>query len=59
MVHLKQFAKGELSDDHTKWKGKRINPDKIKYDDQPWEQEASLTEYTLYTLYKQHKAGLL
>jgi hypothetical protein len=59
MVHLKQFAKGELSDDHNKWMGKRINSDKIEYDDQPWEQEASLTEYTLYTLYQQHKRGLM
>lgn len=49
-IHLKQFAKGELNDENTKWCGKKINPE-VAYDDLPWEIEASLLERVLYHLY--------
>lgn len=39
MVHVKQFAKGELDPNMTRWKSNR-NVDHIDYWDQPWEKEA-------------------
>lgn len=59
MVHLKQFAKGELNDGHTRWKGSHIDSDKIDYHDLPWEIEASSFEYILYALYKQYRKTLI
>jgi len=55
MVHLKQFAKGQLNDDHTKWKGQSIDADNISYHDLPWEIEASTMEYILYALYQDYR----
>ena len=55
MVHLKQFAKGELNDGHTKWRGKTIDAEAIEYHDLPWEIEASSYEYILYALYKEYR----
>lgn len=57
MVHLKQFARGELkqyANEDFKWLGKRI---KIDYDTineaskKPWEKEAMLSEEYLYNYY--------
>ena len=39
MVHVKQFAKGELDPAMTRWKSNRY-VDHIEYWDQPWEKEA-------------------
>lgn len=50
-VHLKQFAKGELKDDHTRWKGQPIDPAQIDYNDHPWEIEATSMEVLLYEAY--------
>ncbi len=55
LVHLKQFAKGELNDEHTKWKGKKIDTEFINYFDLPWEVEASSYEYILYALYQEYR----
>lgn len=55
MVHLKQFAKGELNDEHTKWKGNKIDAEAVDYHDLPWEIEASSYEYILYALYKEYR----
>jgi hypothetical protein len=42
MVHVKQYLKGELSEDKKGfqlWKGKHVAAD-LKYHNQPWEREA-------------------
>lgn len=53
MVHLKQFAKGELNADQTKWLGFYVNTDAVSYHDYPWEIEACSMEHILYGLYEQ------
>ena len=45
LVHMKQFAKGELygythRPEITRWKRRKINVDKTDYQDLPWEKEA-------------------
>jgi hypothetical protein len=52
-IHLKQFAKGELNDENTKWKGQLISED-TSYFDLPWEVEAASLEPILYGLYEQY-----
>lgn len=52
-VHLKQFAKGELNDENTKWKGQLIC-EETPYSDLPWEVEASSLEPILFGLFEQH-----
>lgn len=59
MVHLKQFAKGELNDEHTKWKGRRVDSNTIDYHDLPWEVEASSYEYILYALYREYRQKII
>ena len=52
MVHVKQFARGELSTDMTQWKSRR-HCGNIDYENQPWEREARrlqgrmLEDYTI------------
>jgi len=53
MVHVKQFAVGELNDDQTRWQKSKIAED-IPYLDLPWEVEARCLEYVLYDMYQQH-----
>lgn len=53
MVHLKQYAKGELKDIFrpvrmTKWLGEKYSEDSIDYWDSPWEWEAFGRERGLY-----------
>lgn len=52
MVHVKQYAKGELKDfvrvKRVKWKGKVYNEEKLDYWEQPWEIEAHGREKGLY-----------
>ena len=53
MVHVKQFAKGELRDimrAHSlcKWQGAEYNTEKLEYWDYPWEIEAHGREKGLY-----------
>jgi hypothetical protein len=52
MVHVKQYAKGELKDylkvNKCKWKGEVIDSDLVDYWDHPWEIEAHGREKGLY-----------
>lgn len=52
MVHVKQYAKGEMKDylraRRVKWKGKVYNDKNINYWDLPWEIEAHGREKGLY-----------
>jgi hypothetical protein len=61
MVHVKQFAIGELMDytsskyaNHSKWRNVAYNYAKIDYYDHPWEIEAYGRELGLYVRYKKH-----
>lgn len=49
-VHVKQFALGELSENHAQWRGRRMKDD-IEYWESPWEIEAFGRERGLYTLF--------
>ena len=51
MVHLKQFAKGELSMDNDRWHKTFIDTEVVPYVDLPWEIEASTMEVILYQNY--------
>lgn len=46
MVHVKQFARGELDFGLTRWKSNKYC-DKIEYWDQPWEKEARRLQQVL------------
>lgn len=48
LVHVKQYIYKELNDDLGLWHGKRVDPDKIPYHEQPWEIEAESVAYTLF-----------
>jgi hypothetical protein len=52
MVHVKQYAKGEMKDylraKSVRWCGKVYNDNKMNYWDQPWEIEAHGREKGLY-----------
>lgn len=58
MVHVKQFAKGEIYDHKFRrtyrWGNKVINVDKHDYWDLPWEIEAYGKELGLYVRYKEY-----
>lgn len=54
MVHLKQFAKGELNCEQTRWKGVKFDSDAIDYHSYPWEIEASSMERLLYHAYEEN-----
>lgn len=51
MVHVKQYARGELSADKHVWMGKTYNPEEINYWDLPWEIEAHGREIGLFVRY--------
>lgn len=51
MVHVKQYAKRELSPDKHEWMGKTYNPDEVNYWDLPWEIEAHGREIGLFVRY--------
>ncbi len=55
MVHLKQFAKQELNDDLSKWKGCVVDSEKVDYHDLPWEVEAACLEGILMSYYNKYK----
>ena len=55
MVHVKQYAKGELKDymrtNKSKWKSEIIDPAQLDYWEYPWEIEAHGREKGLYYKY--------
>lgn len=56
MVHIKQYAYKQLkymsrSVEKTKWQGRYVNEDKVKYEKLPWEKEAFATEGILFLEY--------
>lgn len=51
MIHVKQYAKGELCLHHTKWKNTHISKN-MPYHLLPWEKEAYRKDYPLYREYK-------
>lgn len=55
MVHVRQFAKGQLNGSHTKWCGNHFDSSLTSYADLPWEIEASSLERILYIAYKETK----
>lgn len=55
MVHLKQFAKKELDDGLSKWKGCNVDSDNMNYHDLPWEVEATCLEEILMVYYNKYK----
>jgi len=55
MVHVKQYAKRELSICHTMWKARRVSvslQEDDHYRDRPWEKEAEHLEAHLYGDFK-------
>ena len=50
MIHVKQYAIGDLGMWGNKWCGKKY-PIDMPYDDQPWEKEAMALEDILYYQY--------
>lgn len=58
LVHVKQYAKGELKDtrypDVTKWNKQLISDCDTEYWDLPWEIEANGREYGMYRRYCDH-----
>ena len=61
MVHVKQYAKGELKDylisNKSKWKGEVFIHDEVEYWFQPWEIEAHGMEMGLYLKFVEHMRG--
>ena len=58
MVHVKQYATGELRDyvkstSLNRWQGKIVDDSKINYWDRPWEIEAFGREFGLYARFKE------
>jgi Zn-dependent peptidase ImmA (M78 family) len=59
MVHVKQFANGEMKDhrrnpDVVRWNKQSVNCEQTEYWDLPWEIEAYGREYGLYIRYTDH-----
>lgn len=48
MVHVLQYARGELNETMTMWRGKYVNAEKLPYEEQPWEIEAESIGLNLY-----------
>lgn len=58
LVHVKQFARGEMKDtvhtNYVKWNKQLIDQDAIEYWDLPWEIEAFGREYGMFRRYNDH-----
>ena len=48
MIHVRQFVRGDLDEDMTRWKSRRVNADNIPYRELPWEIEANRLGEKLY-----------
>ena len=57
-IHIKQYAKQELSTCHMFWKNTRVYST-TRYLDLPWEKQAYRYDYTLYKNYKKFNAEQL
>jgi hypothetical protein len=55
MIHVKQYAYGELNEEMTKWKGQTVCPRSIEYDNQPWEIEAETQAEELCNEYEKSR----
>ena len=55
MVHVKQYAKGEINVWLNKWHKQKIDTDTVPYEQLPWEIEANTYERLLYNIYKEEK----
>jgi hypothetical protein len=51
ICHVLQYARGELNEEMTYWRGKKVNSDEIPYFEQPWEIEAESKGLQLYNEY--------
>lgn len=49
--HIRQYVYGELNEEMTFWKGRKVNPDKMNYYEQPWEKEANKIGDLMYSFY--------
>lgn len=56
MVHVKQYAKGELNRDVNTWFGTYINTKDTPYHMLPWEAEAWMLDEGLYRMYRSANA---
>jgi hypothetical protein len=52
LVHIRQYATGQLNEEMTLWQGESVNSDLIPYLEQPWEIEAYELGDKLYKDYK-------
>lgn len=48
MVHVKQYAYGEIDERGTKWLSRKMDHDSVPYHKRPWEKEAFKMEDKLY-----------
>lgn len=57
MVHVKQYARGELKSQNSKtsmWRGENVSLNDMEYYEYPWEIEAYGREVGLYRMYLRH-----
>ena len=48
MVHVKQYAYGEIDERGTRWLSRKLDHDSVPYHKRPWEKEAYQMEERLY-----------
>jgi hypothetical protein len=51
MVHVRQYIRGELNEEMSVWRGRKVDSDEIPYAEQPWEIEAESIAHKLYDEY--------
>jgi Zn-dependent peptidase ImmA (M78 family) len=56
LVHVKQYARNELNEEMSYWRGNYVNSDEIPYDQQPWEIEAETRAKELYAKFLTNEA---
>lgn len=56
LVHVKQYARNELNEEMSYWRGNYVRSDDIPYENQPWEIEAESKGKELYESFCDHKA---
>jgi hypothetical protein len=55
MVHVKQYAYGEIDERGTRWLSRKLDHDSVPYHKRPWEKEAYQMEERLYQKWLQMK----